>query len=81
MKRQSVKERRERLAKGCCPTHGLWMSQIDGWYQPKSGLQYTVVGCPRKNCRVRAKAYSIDGPWELLKVQEQPEGTRVSSLT
>lgn len=77
MKKQSVKDRRERVEKGCCPTHGLWMSQIDGWYRLKSGEEYTVVGCPRKDCRIRAKAYSPDGPWELLGANEQPEGERL----
>lgn len=77
MKRQSVKDRRERLAKGCCPTHGLFMSQVDGWYRLKSGKMYTVVGCPRRDCRIRAKAYSYDGPWELLRANEQPEGERL----
>jgi len=77
MKRQSVKIRRQRLDKGCCPTHGLRMSQIDGWYQPASGRQYTIVGCPRKDCRIRAKAYDVDGPWELLGANEEPEGQRI----
>jgi uncharacterized membrane protein YhdT len=30
MKGQSVKVRRQRIERGCCPTHGLSMSQIDG---------------------------------------------------
>jgi hypothetical protein len=53
------------------------MGQIDGWYQPESGRQYTLVGCPRKDCLIRAKAYSYDGPWEILSVNEQPEGERL----
>jgi hypothetical protein len=77
MKGQSVKIRRQRLEKGCCPTHGLSMSQIKGWYQPTSGRQYTIVGCPRGDCRIRAKAYDVDGPWELLGPNEQPEGQRI----
>jgi hypothetical protein len=77
MKGQSVKIRRQRLEKGCCPTHGLWMSQIDGWYQPTSGRQYTIVSCPREDCRIRAKAYDVDGPWELLGANEEPEGQRI----
>ena len=77
MKGQNVKIRRQRLEKGCCPTHGLWMSQIDGWYKPDSGRKYTIVGCPREDCRIRAKAYDVDGPWELLGANEQPAGQRI----
>ena len=75
--KQSVRDRKERLAKGCCPTHGLFMSQIDGWYQPRAGRQYTVVGCPRKECRIWAKAYSYEGPWLLLGANESPDGDRL----
>ena len=77
MKQQSVKARRERLAQGCCPTHDLPMPQINVWYQLESGRQYTIVGCPRKDCRIRAKAYSANGPWALLQVNEEPEGERI----
>jgi hypothetical protein len=52
--------------KGCFPTRGLWMSQIDGWYKPDSGRQYTIVGCPRKGCRIRAKAYDVDGTLRII---------------
>jgi hypothetical protein len=77
MKKQSVRERRSRLAKGRCPTHGLGMSQVEGWYKLESGHQYIVVGCPRKDCRIRAKAYSIDGPWKLLPVNQELDGVRI----
>jgi hypothetical protein len=73
VKKQSVKDRRERLSKGCCPTHGLFMPQIEGWYR-FNGKDYTIVGCPRKGCGIRARAYSLDGPWELMKADEIPEG-------
>ena len=56
------------------------MSQIDGWYKPDSGRQYTIIGCPRKGCRTRAKAYDVDGPWELLGANEQPDGRRIAGL-
>jgi hypothetical protein len=65
-KGQLVAARRERLAKGCCPLHGLGMSQVDGWYYPMHERPYTIVGCPYPQCEVQAKAFSIDGEWELL---------------
>jgi hypothetical protein len=74
---KTSQERRQRLAEGRCPTHGFWMSQIDGWYRPESGKDYTIVGCPRSGCGVRAKAYGVDGPWELMAADEQPEGVRL----
>ena len=77
MKRQSVRDRKERLSRGCCPTHGLFMPQIDGWYRPRLGRQYTVVGCPRKDCHIRAKAFSYEGPWMLLGAKDEPDGARI----
>ena len=65
-RKQSLTDRLNRFSQGCCPIHGLFMSQIDRWYYPKDGNPYTVVGCPRQNCDARAKAYSFDGPWHLL---------------
>jgi len=77
MKQQSVKVRRKRLAEGCCPTHGLLMPQIGVWYKLESGRHYTIVGCPRNGCRIRARDYSVNGPWELMRFNEQPEGERI----
>lgn len=63
--KQRSEDRKSRLGKGCCPVHGLWMGQIDRWYEQKHGKPFTYVGCPRRACKIRAKAYDIDGPWEL----------------
>ncbi len=65
-KGQAVAARRERLSQGCCPLHGLWMPQVDGWYAPLHGKPYTIVGCPHPQCEVQAKAFSSHGEWELL---------------
>jgi hypothetical protein len=65
-KGQSVAARRERCTKGRCPLHGLRLAQVDGWYYPRHGKPYTIVGCPHPQCEVQAKAFSIDGAWELL---------------
>jgi hypothetical protein len=42
------------------------MSQIDSWYYSKGEKAYTIVGCPRKDCDAKAKAFDIDDPWEIL---------------
>ena len=65
-KKQSLTDRLNRLNDGRCPIHGIWMSQVDGWYYPDDREPYTIVGCPRSDCEARAKANSFDGPWELL---------------
>lgn len=62
---QSSQERLDRLERGACPIHGLSMSQADRWYYPEGKKPYTVVACPRRACRVIARAHSFDGPWEL----------------
>ncbi len=64
MAKQSKRDRELRLSEGRCPVHGGWMGQIAGWIE-NDGAPYTFVVCSRKNCDIRAKAYSIDGPWEL----------------
>lgn len=65
-RKQSLSDRLKRLNQGCCPIHGLFMSQVDSWYYPKTGKPYTIVGCPRKNCNANARAYNFEGPWEIL---------------
>ena len=65
MAKQSKQDRELRLSEGRCPIHGGWMGQVDSWYE-MDGVSYTVVGCGRRDCNIRAKAYSMDGPWELM---------------
>jgi hypothetical protein len=63
--RQSRDERLKRLNRGRCPVHGLWMPQVDGWYYPDDGSKLTIVRCPRRDCRITARAQSYSGPWKL----------------
>lgn len=60
-KGQSIDVQRKRLSEGCCPIHGLGMSQIDGWYYPKDGRGFTVVACSRRDCQLAALAYYSTG--------------------
>jgi hypothetical protein len=62
----SLADRLKRFNQGCCPIHGTFMSQIDSWYRDDDGKEFTIVGCPRKDCDARAKAYNFDGPWEIM---------------
>ena len=41
-----------------CPVHGMDMSQIDGWYYPEDGRDYTIVGCSRGDCGITARFYT-----------------------
>lgn len=65
-RRQSLVDRINRLNNGCCPIHGLFMSQVDGWYYPDDREPYTIVGCPRNDCDAQARADSNNGPWEIM---------------
>ena len=65
MAKQSTQDRQLRLSEGRCPIHGIWMPQIESWHEEK-GISFTIVGCPRKNCNIKVRAYSINGPWDLL---------------
>lgn len=77
MAKQSKQDREFRLSEGRCPVHGGGMGQIDGWYE-ENGVSYTIVGCASKDCDICVKAFSFDGPWELLPefqfLVEQGEG-------
>jgi hypothetical protein len=77
MRGQSNAARADRLRDGRCPTHGLGMGQVAGWYQPTDGSPaYTIEGCPRSSCDVRARAESIDGPHTLLPPGWRPTDPR-----
>ena len=80
MAKQSRADRLLRLSEGRCPVHGLRMPRVDKWYfvdtdEPDIDWDedsadretYTIFGCPRKDCGIKAKASSFDGPWELLE--------------
>ena len=70
IKGQSDAARQARLAKCCCPTHGLFMSQVSGWFEPKLEPHFTVVACPRDDCDETYKAQSINGPFAKLSAQD-----------
>lgn len=65
-RKQSTEDRLRRMNDGRCPIHGTAMGQVDGWYYPEGEKPYTIEGCGRRDCHVRVKAYSYDGPRELM---------------
>lgn len=68
---QSVLARRKRLYRdGSCPIHDAAMGQVDGWFYDDEWGKYTIIGCDRNGCKVQAKAFSSDGPWQLLEEHE-----------
>ncbi len=78
--KQSVADQAKRLNGGRCPVHGLGMGQVDRYYETDDGQPFTIVGCPRRDCGIRAKAYGLNGPWELVDDSEEAQwwmqGTR-----
>lgn len=63
--RKLTKAERERLDRGRCPIHGIGLTQIGGFYYRKDGSEatykgsrrnFTLVGCPRKECEFTATA-------------------------
>ena len=50
----------QRLEQGCCPVHGIGMGQIGCWYYPPDAEAFTVVQCPRRDCRRLGKT-SVPG--------------------
>ena len=63
-RKQSHEDRLRRLKEYCCPVHGTIMSQIDIWYYPVGGRDYTFIGCGRRDCAITVRQYG-DGELEL----------------
>jgi hypothetical protein len=68
-----------RLALGCCPTHGLFMSQYTPYLEKDHALRFgfdgpaesvCIVRCPRKDCEIFALAR---GPEDIVRVIRPPE--------
>ena len=77
MRGQSAEAQADRLARGCCPVHGIGMSQVGGPVYPQDGsLDFVIVGCDRRDCDIRAKAFSSHGPWELIGADWTPPEER-----
>jgi hypothetical protein len=62
--RQSREDRLKRFEMHGCPVHGTGMDQIDGWYYTENGQAYTIVGCSRYDCAIKAREFR-DGFLEL----------------
>lgn len=63
MAKQTAKDRFERLKDGCCPIHGIGMSQIG--LEGEGAEQRFLVGCPRKDCEIKGTSVEPFGPVEL----------------
>ena len=57
MAKQSRDDRMQRLSKGCCPIHGIGMTQIDILNDKKT----FVISCPRDDCDIVATTVEHDG--------------------
>jgi len=75
--KQSPADQAARLSDGRCPVHGRGLSQIEGWFTSSDdNRDFTIVGCSREGCSVEAKAFGIDGPFELLETEEAKSRAR-----
>lgn len=68
MSMQSPQDRTWRLEKGCCPVHGLGLTQV-GTIDGSDGFRY-VVKCPRRDCSVQATMVDPDGAAQLTPEHE-----------
>lgn len=64
MAKQTAKDRAQRLAKGCCPIHGLAMTPVGNAVE--NGEHLFVAGCPRRDCKVQGTTPEPFGPVKLL---------------
>lgn len=64
MAKQTVNDRLRRLRAGCCPVHGIRMPQEGN--DLINGQHIYIVGCPRRDCEVRASQIEAYGEATLL---------------
>lgn len=62
MVKQISADRLKRLSKGCCPVHGIGMTQID----IKDDRKTFVISCPRDDCNIVATTVEHDGNAVLM---------------
>jgi hypothetical protein len=83
---QSKKARATRVALGCCPTHGLFMSQHTPYLSESDAKKFGFIGpeesvclarCPRKDCETYALAR---GPEEVVRVLTAAESLIAKEL-
>jgi hypothetical protein len=79
MKISERQKQKVRLRDGRCPVHGLPMPQIGRWHYPRKDKAFTIVGCPRRDCSVIAKAREPFQNYELFRRGEY-RGETLSSL-
>ena len=70
MQKKKIAARLKRLNRGGCPIHGIYMPQDGPWTKKEGGAldgaDVCIVGCPRKDCKIRAWAADVEGPFEIL---------------
>lgn len=67
VKGQGWAAQQERLQRGACSVHGLFMGRVAGEYQlPDGDEQFHIVACPRGDCDMHGIQYDPDGPAEPL---------------
>lgn len=61
--RQKQREKQKaRLAKECCPIHGIGLTQVSHWYVPLHGRPYTYGKCPRRDCHFVGRTFCNGDP-------------------
>lgn len=85
MAKQSREERLRRLDSGCCPVHGIGLTQVDGWYYPEGEEPYTIEGCPRNDCSITARVSSagraLSGEYMSLLDESLPDPPYLRPVT
>ncbi len=83
---QSKKSQAARIALGCCPTHGLFMSQYTPYLSKNEGERFGFTGpeetvclvrCPRTKCEIYALAR---GPEDIVRVLTAAESLLAEEL-
>ncbi|MHD0644792.1 hypothetical protein ACYPKM_04105 [Pseudomonas aeruginosa] len=84
MAKQSVEDRRRRLADGCCPIHGIPMVEDNPFMH--GGVQHYFVDCPRKDCEIsgskndETQVVTLQAKYQYLVDGDEPDSVQVETV-
>lgn len=64
MAKQDFETRRERLASGGCPIHGVGLTQTGNFFVKTDGTSFAIFSCPRSNCDITVRGHPENNFWE-----------------
>lgn len=64
MAKQDFETRRQRLASGGCPIHGVGVTQTGDFFVKADGTTFAIFSCPRGDCDITVRGHPGNNFWE-----------------